>query len=127
MSTIIHININNLNLNFSSKRNGRIFRYILFHWKALLTLSFQKVYLRDLPPQSTAKVSYQWDIPIVMQAEDKLNFSNTKPTVWLRKENDLRNLTIPDIADGDNFIIINPEEIGMQISHLRVKSLYMHI
>ncbi|KAL6259505.1 hypothetical protein P5V15_009423 [Pogonomyrmex californicus] len=73
----------------------------------------QKVYLRDIPPQSTAKVSYQWDIPIVMQAQNKLNFSNTKPTVWLKKENIPKNLTISDITDKDNFIIVNPEEIGM--------------
>ncbi|XP_032667689.1 aminopeptidase N [Odontomachus brunneus] len=73
----------------------------------------QKVYLRDAPPQSTATISYQWDIPIVMQAEDKLNFFNTKPTVWLTKQNEPKNLTIPDITDEDNFIIVNPEEIGM--------------
>lgn len=73
----------------------------------------QKVYLRDIPPQSTAKVSYQWDIPIVMQAENNLNFHNTKPTVWLKKENEPKNLTITDITSKDNFIIVNPEEIGM--------------
>ncbi|XP_072760401.1 aminopeptidase N [Anoplolepis gracilipes] len=73
----------------------------------------QKVYLRDVPPQSTAKVSYQWDIPIVMQAENNLNFHNTKPTVWLRKENEPKNLTISDITSKENFIIVNPEEIGM--------------
>ncbi|XP_011688674.1 PREDICTED: aminopeptidase N [Wasmannia auropunctata] len=73
----------------------------------------QKVYLRDIPPESTAKVSYQWDIPIVMQAQDKLNFSNTKPTVWLKKENVPKNFTIPDITDKENFIIVNPEEIGL--------------
>ncbi|KAG5316288.1 AMPN Aminopeptidase, partial [Pseudoatta argentina] len=73
----------------------------------------QKVYLRDIPPQSTAKVSYQWDIPIVMQAQYKLNFHNTKPTVWLKKENVPKNYTISDITDKDNYIIVNPEEIGM--------------
>jgi aminopeptidase N len=73
----------------------------------------QKVYLRDIPPQSTAKVSYQWDIPIVMQAQDKLNFHNAKPTVWLKKENIPKNLTITDITEKNNFIIVNPEEIGM--------------
>ncbi|XP_077262142.1 aminopeptidase N isoform X3 [Temnothorax americanus] len=73
----------------------------------------QKVYLRDIPPQSTAKVSYQWDIPIVMQAQDKLNFNNTKPTVWLKKETVPKNFTITDITNKNNFIIVNPEEIGM--------------
>ncbi|XP_011162237.2 aminopeptidase N [Solenopsis invicta] len=73
----------------------------------------QKVYLRDIPPQSTAKVSYQWDIPLVIQAQDKLNFQNTKPTVWLKKESVPKNFTITDVTDKDNFIIVNPEEIGM--------------
>lgn len=73
----------------------------------------QKVYLRDIPPQSTAKVSYQWDIPIVVQVQNDLNFHNTKPIVWLRKENEPKNLTISDFTTKDNFIIVNPEEIGM--------------
>ncbi|EFN67471.1 Aminopeptidase N [Camponotus floridanus] len=73
----------------------------------------QKVYLRDIPPQSTAKVSYQWDIPIVIQFQNNLNFHNTKPIVWLRKENEPKNLTILDFTTKDNFIIVNPEEIGM--------------
>lgn len=88
---------------------------------SLKHLAFQKVYLRDTPPQSTAKISYQWDIPIVMQAEDKLNFSNTKPIVWLKKENEPKNLTIPDITDESNFIIVNPEEIGTRISYFCAK------
>ncbi|XP_012234176.1 aminopeptidase N [Linepithema humile] len=73
----------------------------------------QKVYLRDIASESTAKISYLWDIPIVMQAQNKLNFYNTKPTVWLTKENEPRNLTITDISDKNNFIIVNPEEIAM--------------
>ncbi|GAB1859229.1 Aminopeptidase N [Camponotus japonicus] len=73
----------------------------------------QKVYLRDIPPQSTAKVSYQWDIPIVVQVQNNLNFHNTKPIVWLRKENEPKNLTISDFTTKDNFIIVNPEEIGI--------------
>ncbi|XP_011882031.1 PREDICTED: aminopeptidase N [Vollenhovia emeryi] len=73
----------------------------------------QKVYLRDVPPQSTAKVGYQWDIPIVMQAQDKLNFDNTKPTVWLKRETVPKNFTIADITNRTYFIIVNPEEIGM--------------
>jgi hypothetical protein len=55
---------------------------------------------------------YQWDIPIVMQAEDKLDFSNSTPAVWLMKRNMPRNFSIPDITDENHFIIVNPEEIG---------------
>lgn len=50
-----------------------------------------------------------------MQAQDKLNFHNTKPTLWLKKENVPKNLTISDITNKDNFIIVNPEEIGKRI------------
>jgi aminopeptidase N len=73
----------------------------------------QKVYLRDIPPQSTAKVSYQWDIPIVMQTQDNLDFDKTKPTVWLKKESVPKNFTMHDITSKNHFIIVNPEEIGM--------------
>lgn len=48
----------------------------------------------------------------MMQAQDKLNFDITKPTVWLKKENVPKNFTISDITDKNNFIIVNPEEIG---------------
>ncbi|XP_011344155.1 aminopeptidase N isoform X2 [Ooceraea biroi] len=72
----------------------------------------QKVYLRDLSSDPIVK-PYQWDIPIVMQAQDKLNFSNSTPAVWLMKRNMPRNFSIPDITDESHFIIVNPEEIGM--------------
>lgn len=52
-----------------------------------------------------------------MQAEDNLNFHDTKPTVWLRKEIVPKNLTMLDLTNKDNFIIVNPEEIGKQISY----------
>ncbi|XP_029035079.1 aminopeptidase N isoform X2 [Osmia bicornis bicornis] len=76
-----------------------------------MTLS-QKVYLREAPRASTPKVSYQWDIPIVMMSEEKLEFHKPCP-LWLTKGNEPKNLTVPDITDEDHFIIVNPEEIGM--------------
>ncbi|XP_076169474.1 aminopeptidase N isoform X2 [Ptiloglossa arizonensis] len=76
-----------------------------------ITLS-QKVYLREAPPASTAKVSYQWDIPIVMMSQDNLDFQN-RPILWLTKANEPKNYTIEDITDENNFIIVNPEEIGI--------------
>ncbi|XP_054002804.1 aminopeptidase N-like isoform X3 [Hylaeus anthracinus] len=72
----------------------------------------QKVYLREAPPASTARVSYQWDIPIVMMSQDKLEFHKPCP-LWLTKADEPKNFTIPDIADENNFIIVNPEEIGI--------------
>ncbi|KAF7394582.1 hypothetical protein HZH66_007756 [Vespula vulgaris] len=74
----------------------------------------QKVYMREPPPVPNNKALSQWDIPIVMLSENELDFSQTKPSVWLTKQdNEPRNLTIKDIASKDQFIIVNPEEIGM--------------
>jgi len=49
-----------------------------------------------------------------MQAQDKLDFSNSTPAVWLMKRNMPRNFSIPDITDENHFVIVNPEEIGRQ-------------
>lgn len=35
--------------------------------------------------------------------------------MWLRKEKEPKNLTISDFTTKDNFIIVNPEEIGRQM------------
>lgn len=51
----------------------------------------------------------------MVQVQNNLNFHNTKPIIWLRKENEPKNLTISDFTTKDNFIIVNPEEIGRQI------------
>ncbi|KAG7187593.1 hypothetical protein KM043_016661 [Ampulex compressa] len=70
----------------------------------------QKVYLRDALPPSTARISHQWDIPIVMVSEENLDFREMKPNFWLTKGQDHQK---EDITDEDHFIIVNPEEIGM--------------
>nr|XP_033335064.1 aminopeptidase N [Megalopta genalis] len=77
------------------------------------TITFsQKVYLREAPPESSSKLYYKWDIPLVIATEDKWELD--KPCrLWLTKSNEPINLTIPDTYDEDKFIIVNPEEIGM--------------
>ncbi|XP_050476325.1 aminopeptidase N isoform X1 [Bombus huntii] len=74
-----------------------------------ITLS-QKVYLREAPRASTPKVSYEWDIPVVMISQEKLNIQESC-LLWLTKGNKMKNVT--DIANENQFIIVNPEEIGM--------------
>ncbi|XP_076290269.1 aminopeptidase N isoform X1 [Lasioglossum baleicum] len=70
----------------------------------------QKVYLREAPPASTSKLSFTWDIPLVIVSENKWELD--KPCrLWMTSEP--KNLTIPDTYGEDNFIIVNPEEIGM--------------
>ncbi|XP_071858487.1 aminopeptidase N [Bombus fervidus] len=74
-----------------------------------ITLS-QKVYLREAPRASTPKVSYEWDIPIVTISQEQLDIQESC-FLWLTKGNKVENVT--DIADENQFIIVNPEEIGM--------------
>ncbi|XP_015435689.1 PREDICTED: aminopeptidase N isoform X1 [Dufourea novaeangliae] len=81
----------------------------------MLSIS-QKVYLREslpyTPQASTPKISYQWDIPLVMVSQEKWEFYKPCPQ-WLTKSNEPKNLTVQDITDKNNFIIVNPEEIGL--------------
>ncbi|KAK1121271.1 hypothetical protein K0M31_010578 [Melipona bicolor] len=74
-----------------------------------ITLS-QKVYLREAARASAPKVSYEWDIPIVMISQEKLEFQ-APCRLWLTKGIKAKNLT--DITNENQFIIVNPEEIGM--------------
>lgn len=68
-----------------------------------------------------------------MQAQDKLNFDNTKPIAWLKRENEPKNITMSDITDKNNFIIVNPEEIGKTPNnkrkivklHFRMRHIYL--
>ncbi|XP_006615840.1 aminopeptidase N [Apis dorsata] len=76
-----------------------------------LTLS-QKVYLRETTRDSAPKVSYEWDIPIVIMTQEKLTFQEPCH-LWLTKGNSAKNLTVPDNTNENHFIIVNPEEIGM--------------
>ncbi|KOC69113.1 Aminopeptidase N [Habropoda laboriosa] len=76
-----------------------------------ITLS-QKVFLREAPRATTPKVSYQWDIPIVMMTQEKLEFQ-IPCKLWLTRRNEPKNLTLYNIAGENEFVIVNPEEIGM--------------
>lgn len=49
-----------------------------------------------------------------MMSQDNLDFQN-RPILWLTKANEPKNYTIEDITDENNFIIVNPEEIGTKI------------
>ncbi|XP_011303201.1 aminopeptidase N [Fopius arisanus] len=71
----------------------------------------QSVYLREAAPPSNEKMSYLWDIPIVMINQEKLNFKDLKTEFWLTKSES--RVTMNDTADKDKFVIVNPEEIGM--------------
>lgn len=89
-------------------------RFFLFI-SSSFQIMFQQVYLRDRPQESAERSKYSWFIPIVMVPQSSLNFSKTEPILWMTKDGD-RNVTVKDIVPKDNFVIVNPEEIGKKKS-----------
>ncbi|KAL0882651.1 hypothetical protein ABMA27_001086 [Loxostege sticticalis] len=69
----------------------------------------QKVYLRERPHDVPDANRMSWWAPIVIARGDNLDFNNVTPAVWMR---DRKELTLKDMPDADQFIIINPEEIA---------------
>lgn len=69
----------------------------------------QRVYLRDRPHDVPDQDKLLWWVPIVMVTQDKMDFANSTPTVWMKKE---REIVLRNLPDPKSFIIINPEEIG---------------
>lgn len=76
--------------------------------KKTATLS-QKVYLRERPHDVPEQDKMLWWIPVVLVTEDKLDFQNTNPRLWMKK---VREVEIDSLPGPDKFIIVNPEEIG---------------
>ncbi|KAK4881226.1 hypothetical protein RN001_004545 [Aquatica leii] len=69
----------------------------------------QRVYLRERPHDVPDQEKLLWWIPIVLIRQDHLNFSNSIPVMWMRRQ---REVTISDLPPSNKFIIVNPEEIG---------------
>ncbi|XP_064212579.1 aminopeptidase N isoform X1 [Tribolium castaneum] len=69
----------------------------------------QRVYLRERPHDVPDKEKFVWWIPVILIRQDSLNFSNTKPIVWMKKE---KEITLENLPEANQFIIVNPEEIG---------------
>lgn len=74
---------------------------------------FQRVYYREPPP--AYKVSYSWDVPIVVISQDDLSFDKTSPLFVMQpgaKDTKAKNVTVRLTAGDNQFVIVNPEEIG---------------
>lgn len=69
----------------------------------------QKVYLRERPHDVPEQDKMLWWIPLVVVKQDKLDFNNATPTVWMKKE---REVKLVDLPGPKEFVIVNPEEIG---------------
>lgn len=76
--------------------------------KRTATLS-QKVYLRERPHDVPEQDKMLWWIPVIVVTQDKLDFVNTTPRLWMKK---VREVEINELPSSDKFIIVNPEEIG---------------
>ncbi|KAH8379861.1 hypothetical protein KR009_007687, partial [Drosophila setifemur] len=69
----------------------------------------QKLYLRERPHDVPDQDQMLWWIPITYIRQDNLNFSNYNSYVWLPKT---KQIHISNMPDKNQFIIVNPEEIG---------------
>ncbi|XP_060526460.1 aminopeptidase N [Cylas formicarius] len=69
----------------------------------------QRVYLRERPHDVPDQEKFLWWIPVVLVREDKMNFRNSTPLVWMMKE---REIKLEDLPSADKFVIVNPEEIS---------------
>lgn len=78
-------------------------------YKGKAALVTQRVFLRERPHDVPERDKLLWWIPLILDREDKLNFANFTPNLWMKGE---RHVTLKDLPDTEKFIIINPEEIG---------------
>ncbi|XP_062552082.1 aminopeptidase N [Armigeres subalbatus] len=69
----------------------------------------QRVYLRERPHDVPEQEKMLWWIPLVVVQQNNLNFSNTSATKWMKK---VKQVVLEDLPNSDNFIIVNPEEVG---------------
>ncbi|XP_041970437.1 aminopeptidase N [Aricia agestis] len=67
----------------------------------------QKLYLRERPHDVPDADRLRWWTPVVMVRADSLSFTNATPVAWTDTD-----LTLRDLPDSNNFIIVNPEEIA---------------
>jgi aminopeptidase N len=69
----------------------------------------QRVYLRERPHDVPEQDKMLWYIPIILVREDRMDFDNSTPIQWMKKE---REIKVTDVPKASEFIIVNPEEIG---------------
>ncbi|XP_035914900.1 aminopeptidase N [Anopheles stephensi] len=69
----------------------------------------QKLYLRERPHDVLDKDKMLWWIPLVVVTQDRLNFGNISAVKWMKQ---VREIKLEELPKPDEFIIVNPEEIG---------------
>lgn len=69
----------------------------------------QRVYLRERPHDVPEQDKMLWWIPLILVTQENLNFKNFKPSQWMKKT---RDIILTNMPPENQFIIVNPEEIG---------------
>lgn len=69
----------------------------------------QRVYLRERPHDVPEQDKMLWWIPLILLRQDQLQFTDFKPNTWMKRA---RDVTLTNLPAEDQFIIVNPEEIG---------------
>uniref|UniRef100_A0A8W7PVR4 Aminopeptidase n=1 Tax=Anopheles coluzzii TaxID=1518534 RepID=A0A8W7PVR4_ANOCL len=69
----------------------------------------QRLYLRERPHDVPEQDKMLWWIPLVVVRQDRLNFGNVSTIRWMKQ---VREVTLDELPGPDEFIIVNPEEIG---------------
>lgn len=78
-------------------------------YPAKTAIASQRVYLRERPHDVPEQDKMLWWIPLIIITQDKLNFTNFVPSRWMKKT---RDIILTGLPDENQFIIVNPEEIG---------------
>lgn len=70
---------------------------------------YQKMFLRERPHDVQDQENKIWWIPIVLVEQNRLDFLNTTPYLWM--ENTMEG-KLTNLANRNSFVIMNPEEIA---------------
>lgn len=70
---------------------------------------YQRIFLRERPHDVQYQEKTFWWIPIILVEQNKLNFLNTTPYIWMEKTKEIE---LIHLSNRNSFIIVNPEEIG---------------
>nr|XP_036229920.1 aminopeptidase N isoform X2 [Bactrocera oleae]XP_036229921.1 aminopeptidase N isoform X2 [Bactrocera oleae] len=70
---------------------------------------YQKMFLRERPHDVQDQENKIWWIPIVLVEQNRLDFLNTTPYLWM--ENTMEG-KLTNLSNRNSFVIMNPEEIA---------------
>ncbi|KAL7288639.1 hypothetical protein TKK_0017372 [Trichogramma kaykai] len=74
----------------------------------------QKPYVRETRKSPNSwESTYRWNIPLVKQTQSKWNNDDYSPKTWLLTTMPKDGLNVPSSEDKNEFIVINPQEIGL--------------